>query len=219
MPYTEDDVREALEAVANGQSIRKASLAWGVPRNTLRDRIHGKEPRTQAFIDLQKLPPVQESRLVDWILLQSVARHPPIYTQIRDLAQRILATAGKTTILGKKWMHSFLKRHPELRTTRSIVRDSGRINRATTQIIRPWFNRFYIPDIQVIKPGNRWNIDETRLIENYRANGLVVGKTGIRTLLKKTPGSKAWTSFIKCISASKIAITLLVIFKGKTVQT
>jgi len=27
MPYTEDDVREALEAVANGQSIRKASLA------------------------------------------------------------------------------------------------------------------------------------------------------------------------------------------------
>ena len=27
MPYIEDDVREALEAVANGQSIRKASLA------------------------------------------------------------------------------------------------------------------------------------------------------------------------------------------------
>ena len=65
MPYTEDDVRETLEAIANGQSIRKASLAWDVPRNTLRDRMHGKEPRTQAFIDLQKLPPIQESRLVD----------------------------------------------------------------------------------------------------------------------------------------------------------
>jgi len=149
IPYTEDDVREALEAVANGQSIRKASLTWGVPRMTLQDRLYGKESRSQAFINLQKLPPIQESRLVDWILLQGVAGHPPTHMQIRDLAQRILATTGKTTILGKKWMHSFLKRHPKLRTTRNTIQDSGRINRATTQVIRPWFNRFYIPDVHV----------------------------------------------------------------------
>ena len=35
MPYTEDDVREAIEAVVAGQSIRKAALAWGILRNTL----------------------------------------------------------------------------------------------------------------------------------------------------------------------------------------
>jgi len=218
MPYTEDDVREALEAVANGQSIRKASLTWGVPRMTLQDRLYGKESRSQAFINLQKLPPIQESRLVDWILFQGIAGHPLTYAQIRDLIQRILAIAGETTILGKKWMYGFLKRYPELRTIRStIIRDSGRINGATTQVIRPWFNRFYIPDIQAIKPENRWNMDEAGLMEGYGVNSLVVGRAGIRALLKKTPGSKAWTSFIECMFASGIAIVPLVIFKGKTV--
>ena len=56
-------------------------------------------------------------------------------------------------------------------------------------------------------------------MEGHRVNGLVVGKVGIRALLKKTPGSKAWTFFIEYVSASGIAIAPLVIFKGKTVQT
>jgi hypothetical protein len=35
---------------------------------------------------------------------------------------------------------------------------------------------------------------------------------------KKQPGSRAWTSFIECISATGQALKPLVIFKGKTVQ-
>ncbi len=218
MPYTEEDLREAIEAVAAGQSIRKTALTWDVPRVTLQDRLHSSESKKQAHSYEQRLPPHQEQRLVDWILLQGLAGHPPTHAQIRDLATRILATAKDTNPLGKKWMQSFLKRHPEIRTTRKVSRDSRRINKATTEVIRPWFNRFYAPDVQTIKPANRWNIDEAGLIEGAGVNGLVVGRTGIRSLLKKTPGSKAWTSFIECVSATGTTLPPLVIFKGKSVQ-
>ena len=38
--YTEYDVMRALDAMANGQSERKAALEWGVPRATLQGRVY-----------------------------------------------------------------------------------------------------------------------------------------------------------------------------------
>jgi 4-hydroxybenzoate polyprenyltransferase len=61
-------------------------------------------------------------------------------------------------------------------------------------------------------------MDESGIMEGYGANGLVVGSAEKRSIQKKQPGSRAWTSFIECVSASGRALTPLVIFKGKTVQ-
>ena len=49
-------------------------------------------------------------------------------------------------------------------------------------------------------------------------NGLVVGSIHKQFIQKKHPGSKAWTSFIECISAIGRSLHPLVIFKGKSVQ-
>jgi hypothetical protein len=49
-------------------------------------------------------------------------------------------------------------------------------------------------------------------------NSLVVRSAYKRFIQKKQPGLRAWTSFIKCISALKRALYSLVIFKGKLVQ-
>lgn len=51
-----------------------------------------------------------------------------------------------------------------------------------------------------------------------RENDLVVGSTEKRFIQKKQPGSKAWTSFIECISPAGWALHPLVISKGKSVQ-
>lgn len=61
-------------------------------------------------------------------------------------------------------------------------------------------------------------MDESSIIEGYGVNGLVVGCSERRSIQKKQPGSRAWTSFIECISATGRALDPLVIFKGKTVQ-
>ncbi len=66
--------------------------------------------------------------------------------------------------------------------------------------------------------ANRYNIDEFGLMEGQGANGLVVGSSYTRAIQRKIPGSRAWISFIECISATGSALPLAVIFKGKSVQ-
>jgi hypothetical protein len=61
--YTEDDVICALEEVANGKSVQKASLEWGVLRSTLQDRNATTQSRQEGASHLQRLPIVIENRL------------------------------------------------------------------------------------------------------------------------------------------------------------
>jgi hypothetical protein len=60
-------------------------------------------------------------------------------------------------------------------------------------------------------------MDETGIIEGQGENRLVVGSAYKCFIQKKQPGSKAWISFIECISATSKALHLLVMFKGKSV--
>jgi hypothetical protein len=93
-----------------------------------------------------------------------------------------------------------------------------RVNSATTEIIKPWFQKLEVPVIKVIKPENCWNMNKAGIIESERENRLVVRSTQKRFIQKKQPGGKTWTLFIKCISALGNALKLLVIYKGKSVQ-
>ncbi|KAK1839747.1 transposase [Colletotrichum chrysophilum] len=83
---------------------------------------------------------------------------------------------------------------------------------------RDWFKYLAIPQIATIKPANRYNMDETGILEGQGDNGLVLGRVSTKSVRKKQPGSRAWVSIIECISAEGIAIYPLVIYKGKTVQ-
>ena len=112
----------------------------------------------------------------------------------------------------------FLRRNPAIRTQKCHHRNSSRVNGACTEVIRPWFNKFYIPEIQATKPENRYNMDEAGIMEGLGENGLVVGRSEKRSIQKKTPGARAMTSFIECVSATGVALPPLVIFKGKSVQ-
>ncbi|OAQ63892.1 transposase [Purpureocillium lilacinum] len=143
---------------------------------------------------------------------------PPTHSQIRQFAQRMLAVKGDHTQLGKHWMQAFLRRNPAFRTQKCHHRDSARVNGASTEVIRPWFSNYFLPEIQAIKPENRFNMDEAGIMEGLEENGLVVVNAEKRSVQKKTPGSRVWTSFIECVSATGTFLPPLVIFKGKSVQ-
>ena len=160
----------------------------------------------------------QEKSLTQWILMQSDLGLPPTHAQIKQFTTRILAVKGDHEPLGKRWMQAFLRRNPSLRTQRAHSRESARINGATTEVIRPWFNRLHISETHTIKPENRYNMDEAGIMEGLGENGLVVGSAEKRSIQKKTPGSRAWTSFLECISATGVSLPPLVMFKGKSVQ-
>ena len=137
--YTEEDLIQACNAVTNGTSYRQAHLDYGVPRSTIQDRIYGTKSRQEGAISLQKLAPIQERRLTEWILVQEGLGNCPTHSQIKAFAQRILAIRGDTTILGKRWIQRFLKRNPILKTKKEFRVDSTHINRATIDIIKTWF--------------------------------------------------------------------------------
>ncbi|OHE98099.1 transposase [Colletotrichum orchidophilum] len=61
--YTEVDVSQTLGAMANGQSLKKASLELGVPRSTLQRRIRGAQLRDTAVSDQQRFSPTQEGHV------------------------------------------------------------------------------------------------------------------------------------------------------------
>jgi hypothetical protein len=216
--YTEDDVQRALKEVAEGKSVRKAHLDWGVPRSTLQDRIYGRVPQKEAQEPYQRLSPVQEQRLANWVLIQEALGQGPTHAQIRAFAGRILAAKRDATPLGKRWMAGFIRRNPILKTKKQFQIDSARVNGATSDILKAWFQKLEVPIIKAIKAENRWNMDEAGIMEGQGENGLVVGSIHKRFIQKKQPGSKAWTSFIECISATGVALHPLVMFKGKSVQ-
>jgi len=153
--YTEDDVQRALKEVVEGKSIRKAGLDWGVPRSTLQERIYGRVILREAKEPFQRLSPVQEQRLTDWVLTQETLGRSPTHAQIRAFAGRILVARKDATPLGKRWMAGFIKRNPILKTKKQFRIDSTRVNGATSDIIKVWFQKLEVPAIKAIKPENR----------------------------------------------------------------
>ncbi len=168
---------------------------------------------------MQSLSRIQEDRLTQWVLTQVALGVPPNHGQIRLFGNRILETQGHPEIrLGKRWVARFLKRNPILKTQRTRRIESARVNGATGPIIRTWFNLLAIPAVRGILAANRYNMDEYGLMEGQGVNGLVVGSSKTRAVQRKDPGSRAWTSFIECVSATGVALPPAVIFKGKSVQ-
>ena len=83
LEYTEFDVQCALTEIANGKSLRKAALEWGVPRSTLQDRNKATLPHVEAASHLQRLPTVIENRLTNWVLTQEALGRGVTHAQIR----------------------------------------------------------------------------------------------------------------------------------------
>ncbi|KAK6225250.1 transposase [Colletotrichum tabaci] len=216
--YTEDEVNQALEAISNGQSIRKAAQQYGVPRTTLQHRLQGTQTRASAFSDLQRLTVSQEAKLAEWVRIQHALGLPPTHQQVKLFAERILHAMGDTQPIGRGWMQAFIRRNPSVKVQRSRPIDSRRVNGASTEVIRDWFKHLAMPEIISIKPANRYNMDETGILEGQGSNGLVLGMSETKSVRKKQPGSRAWVSIIECISALGHRLHPLIIYKGMTVQ-
>ena len=96
--------------------------------------------------------------------------------------------------------------------------ESERVNGATTKVIQKWFRRLAIAAYQEVLPSNRWNMDESGIMEGYRLNSLVVRSKERKEAIVKSSQDRNWTTIVECISATGQAIDPLVIFKGKDVQ-
>ncbi len=216
--YTENDLQKALQELKSGVSQRQVAKMYGIPRSTLQNRMNGTETAKRSHEYLQNLTPIEEGNLCQWIIVQDALGLSPTHQQVREIAQRVMATHGNLQPLGKRWLEGFFRRNPDVRTLRSKSIDSARLNGATTEVITAYFQRLDQPLIKGIRQENRWNTDEHGLLEGQGSNGLVLGHSAKKIAIKKQPGSRCWTTIIECISATGRALPPLVIFKGNSVQ-
>jgi hypothetical protein len=63
--YTESDIENGIEFVLAGRSLRYAAEASGVPRQTISNRILGRQTKSQTNESRQKLSSGLEKKVVD----------------------------------------------------------------------------------------------------------------------------------------------------------
>jgi hypothetical protein len=161
---------------------------------------------------------VQEEHLTRWILTQGGLGYAPTHAQIKHFAARILAIGGDTQPLGQHWIQHFLARNPAVRTIQGKRIEALRLNGASTENIQLLFRQLNDPTIHNIEPHNRWNMDETGIMEGYGINGLVVGAKELKSINVTSSKDRTWTTIVECVSATGQSLNPLVIFKGGSVQ-
>jgi hypothetical protein len=90
-----------------------------------------------------------------------------------------------------------LRRNLILKTKRQFYIDFTRVNSATTEIIKKWFQKLAFFYIKTIKPENRWNIDKAKIMKEMGDNGLVVKSAYKRFIQKKQSGLKVLAMKVK----------------------
>ena len=130
--WTEQDLEAAIIAVQGGLPKAKAARQYGIGLTTLKARISGRSSRQKAHEYRQRLSPVQERRLVGWALVQQDLGMAPTHSQLRLVAQRILAAGGDYEPIGVHWVQSLFTRNPSLATRPSKRIGVERFNGAST---------------------------------------------------------------------------------------
>ena len=155
LSYSENALAEAVTAVRRGVPVKRAARDYCIPETTLRNRGDGLKAKPLAHAFQQKLSPVQETRLADWIRVQDALGVRPTHAQIRTFASRILLAGGSATGVGKHWLQGFLRRNPRIVTLRTRRIDSTRVNGVTTEVIQAWFPYLALPAIQKVIQADR----------------------------------------------------------------
>lgn len=172
--WTENSMQEALEAVDNGLSRKKAAKQSGIPLTTLRHRLSGSVTVKQNAIDRQALSDVQESQLARWIIVQEALGAPASHYQIRCAAEKSLQAGGIKKKLGKNWVANLMRRNPSVDTYQGKKVDTKRARAVTPNKIKALFEATSGPLLRDIRAQYRYNMDEIGIIEGVSGNGKYV---------------------------------------------
>jgi hypothetical protein len=130
----------------------------------------------------------------------------------------MLAAAGSTERLGKHWTTYFIQRNPSLKAFRGKSMEKSRVEAVTPDKIKAFFATLDEPLVKAIRPQNRWNVDETGIMEGQGREKTVIGPSNQKQAIVKTQKRSNWTSIIECISPEGNYLPPVVIFSGKAVQ-
>ncbi len=160
--YDEKDLPDAVKAVKEGMSLRKAEAEFGIPKSTIKDNLNKEEKKPMGRPPV--LTEMEERMMLEYIKILADWGFPMDGQDIRYFVKTYLDKKGVNSRFGDnlptyQWLKPFLARHKDF-----SFRTATPIKRARAQVSRKDLRRFFDNFIKVadgVQPENIFNYDET----------------------------------------------------------
>jgi hypothetical protein len=189
---------------------------YGVPQSTLSARCTNTTARRDTRPKSSKLTKSEEDSLVGRIKDQSLRGFAPTFTQVRCMADKLLAIRHGRAV-GECWVPRLITRRPEIRSQLTRPRDYRRILCSNPTVIEPWFG--LVANVKAkygILDEDTYNFDETGFQIGVEGSVKVVTASEIRlNPIGRQPGDREWITLIAAVNAVGWLVPPFFIFKGK----
>ena len=159
----EADIISAIESLKRNPnlSIREAARLYNVSNRTLRRRRDNIPCRAETTSKSQRLTIEEENHLIEYILDLDSRAQPPRLRDVEAMANRLLELRHDIPV-GRNWVSSFIRRHPELITRLSRQIDYQRVQCEDPEKYRAWFELVQATIAKYgIQETDIYNFDET----------------------------------------------------------
>ncbi|CAH1978091.1 unnamed protein product [Acanthoscelides obtectus] len=231
--YTSEDIRRAVEDVANkNKTYRAAQELYGVPISVICQRLTGKRRTPIGSVARARKPALSaevENTIERCILTRAQYGYPCDKNELQDLVKtyvesKELQTSFKNNRPGDDWYYDFLKRHPTLSVKKPELLQKLRKDARKPEVV---YYNFYKILRQTLISKDLISPDKACFIYNADESGFPsdpsclrpIGQKG-RSLCRVSGGSgRENTTMVACIGADGSVLPPLVVFKGAAVQT
>ena len=204
--------------------VLKASRVYGVPRQTLRDRV--KNIVSIDCVTTGRAPVFtqeEEVQIVDHVKAMANIGYGYARQEVVNLATDYAVLLGKrekSNPLTLRWFDGFIGRWPELRVLKPRSLEHLRAKAANPENVQKYFkelNDIMIKYDLLDKPHLIFNVDEKGISQNHAPPQVVAGRDVHPPAV--TSGKSSTTTIIGCGSAAGVAIPPYFVFPGARMRS
>ncbi|XP_053402820.1 uncharacterized protein LOC128558058 [Mercenaria mercenaria] len=218
--YSPSALHNAYKSVVdNGAPVLRASRMYGVPQQTLRDRVLGKiDPECVTTGREPVLSMFEEAKIVKHIKTMADYGYGYTMQECTDIATEYAVSLGKKTRdnpLTLRRMDGFRKRWPEVKVSNPRVLNIVRAKMTSETTVNAYFSNLTDTLIKydlLDKPHRIFNVDEKGFSPNHKPPYIVSYSSGPPAV---TTGKSKTITILGCGHAGGISIPPYYVFPGK----
>lgn len=223
--WSSDSLKAAVAAIQGGMKIKRAAINFNIPRSTL--QRHAWSGNTVKRLGRKSfLTDAQETELCSRIFrlaeigmpLTSKILRRSVYTFCSENNVPFPPTKHNSSMVGRKWLKLFLRRHPEVARRKSQNVNPARAAKLNRFIVEDYFKtlRTVMAELDVMdKPQLIFNMDEKGCQLTIHKEPVILTRKGIKRVPFVAPEHAENVTVVSCGNAIGQIIPPVVLFKGQ----
>ncbi|XP_063911278.1 uncharacterized protein LOC135128298 [Zophobas morio] len=222
--WSKEDLENAIQAVRNGESIRKASKKFSIPFSTLQERIKKNLPITGPSLGRHStFSSEEEKSMAENIKLLAklfyglnpleVRRAAYVYAEKHNIQHRFNKVKQ---LAGKDWLYGFLKRNPSITIRQPEATSINRVTAFNKAEVTLFFKNLEdIMEKHMFTASKIYNMDETG-ISTVQDPGTIIAEKGQKRVGSVTSYERGKNITVICaVSAAGSYIPPMFIYPRK----